>query len=191
MTDDWLLRLTQKLEPILRTSDPRPQISAYHDMPYAIFRYPPEDEFAVRKQVTLLRTRLEQSGKHVSRRVARGVHDAAPRTRRALTPRHSRRPRGGPSNDHRDGPRSPQRVRATRRAGGGADRSPMLIRSGTSSSSCGLERCFLSTVLVPSRTTQGQRARPSRPLLPGRARRRRRPALHGRFEPNTTTDQVF
>jgi hypothetical protein len=66
MTDDWLTRLTQKLEPLLRETDPRPQISAYHDMPYAIFRYPPEDEFAVRKQLTLLRTRLEQSGKRVT-----------------------------------------------------------------------------------------------------------------------------
>jgi hypothetical protein len=66
MTDDWQKRLTQNLEPLLRESDPRPQISAYHDMPYAIFRYPPEDEFAVRKQVTLLKTRLEQSGKRVT-----------------------------------------------------------------------------------------------------------------------------
>jgi hypothetical protein len=66
VTDDWLTRLTQKLEPILRESDPRPQISAYHDMPYAIFRYPPEDEFAVRKQLTLLRTRLDQAGKRVT-----------------------------------------------------------------------------------------------------------------------------
>src|SRR5436189_4824170 len=66
MTDDWLIRLTQKLEPLLMEADPRPQISAYHDMPYAIFRYPPEDEFAVRKQATLLRTRLEQSGKRVT-----------------------------------------------------------------------------------------------------------------------------
>jgi hypothetical protein len=66
MTDDWQTRLTRKLEPILREVDPRPQISAYHDMPYAIFRYPPEDEFAVRKQLALLRTRLEQSGKRVT-----------------------------------------------------------------------------------------------------------------------------
>jgi hypothetical protein len=64
--DDWKTRLTQKLEPILRQADPRPQISAYHDMPYAIFRYPPEDEFAVRKEVTLLRTRLEQLGRRVT-----------------------------------------------------------------------------------------------------------------------------
>jgi BREX protein BrxB len=66
MTDDWQTRLTQKLEPVLRESDPRPQISAYHDMPCAIFRYPPEDEYALRKQVTLLRTRLEQTGKRVT-----------------------------------------------------------------------------------------------------------------------------
>jgi hypothetical protein len=64
--DDWKMRLTQKLEPILRQADPRPQISAYHDMPYAIFRYAPEDEFAVRKEATLLRTRLEQLGKRVT-----------------------------------------------------------------------------------------------------------------------------
>ena len=34
-------RLTQDLEPILRLPDPRTKISAYHDMPYAIFRYDP------------------------------------------------------------------------------------------------------------------------------------------------------
>ena len=66
MTGDWKTRLTLKLEPILKEADPRPQISAYHDMPYAIFRYPPEDEFAVRREVTLLRTRLEQAGKRVT-----------------------------------------------------------------------------------------------------------------------------
>lgn len=67
MTDDWKTRLTQGLEPILRESDPRPRISAYHDMPYAIFRYPPEEEFAVRQEVALLRTRLEQAGKRITR----------------------------------------------------------------------------------------------------------------------------
>lgn len=63
---DWLERLTQRLEPVLRQPDPRQQISAYHDMPYAIFRYPPEEEFGVRRQVALLRTRLEQLGKRVT-----------------------------------------------------------------------------------------------------------------------------
>lgn len=66
MSSDWEQRLTDQLEPILMQPDPRPQMSAYHDMPYAIFRYSPEDEFAVRKGVTLLRTRLQQAGKRVT-----------------------------------------------------------------------------------------------------------------------------
>jgi len=63
---DWKRRLTSDLEPILRKQDPRAEISAYHNMPYAIFRYPPSDEFDVRQQVTMLRTRLEQAGKQVT-----------------------------------------------------------------------------------------------------------------------------
>ncbi|WP_373510124.1 BREX protein BrxB domain-containing protein [Thiocapsa sp.] len=63
---DWKERLTRQLEPVLMQPDPRQQLSAYHDMPYAIFRYPPEEEFGVRRQVALLRTRLEQSGKRVT-----------------------------------------------------------------------------------------------------------------------------
>ena len=63
---DWKERLTRGLEPVLAEADPRPKISAYHDMPFAIFRYPPEDEFAVRSEVSLLRTRLEQAGKRVT-----------------------------------------------------------------------------------------------------------------------------
>ncbi len=66
MSSDWEQRLTGQLEPILMRPDPRPQMSAYHDMPYAIFRYSPEDEFAVRKGVTLLRTRLQQAAKRVT-----------------------------------------------------------------------------------------------------------------------------
>ena len=57
---DWYPRLTGGLEPVLEKPDPRPAISAYHDMPYAIFRYAPEDELAVRKETALLKTRLEQ-----------------------------------------------------------------------------------------------------------------------------------
>jgi len=63
---DWKHRLTKSLEPVLRLQDPWPQISAYHDMPYAIFRYSPEDEFAVRREISLLKTRLEQIGKRVT-----------------------------------------------------------------------------------------------------------------------------
>jgi hypothetical protein len=62
----WKQRLKRDLEPILRKTDPRPQISAYHNMPYAIFRYPPDDEFAVRGEITMLSTRLEQAGKRVT-----------------------------------------------------------------------------------------------------------------------------
>ena len=63
---DWKQRLTRTLEPIFREPDPRPKISAYHNMPYAIFRYPPDDEFALRGEITMLRTRLEQAGKRVT-----------------------------------------------------------------------------------------------------------------------------
>ena len=62
----WKQRLTEQLEPVLRSPDPRPDISAYHDMPYAIFHYPPEVEFDVRQELALLRTRLEQAGKRVT-----------------------------------------------------------------------------------------------------------------------------
>jgi hypothetical protein len=64
---DWKDRLTQSLEPVLKQADPRPHISAYHDMPYAIFQYPPEAEFALRREVSLLTTRLAQAGKRVTR----------------------------------------------------------------------------------------------------------------------------
>lgn len=63
---DWKQRLTRDLEAILREDDPRPEISAYHNMPYAIFRYPPDAEFALRAEISLLRTRLEQVGKRVT-----------------------------------------------------------------------------------------------------------------------------
>lgn len=60
-------RLTSQLETLLKVDDPRPRISAYHNMPYALFRYDPDDEFELRLQVTMLQTRLEQSGKRVLR----------------------------------------------------------------------------------------------------------------------------
>jgi hypothetical protein len=63
---DLLERLT-KLEAILASADPRPAISSYHNMPYALFRYDPAEEFELRGQVSLLQTRLEQSGKRVVR----------------------------------------------------------------------------------------------------------------------------
>lgn len=62
----WKERLTANLEPILRQRDPRASLSAYHNLPYAIFHYPPEDELALRAELTKLRTRLEQAGKRVT-----------------------------------------------------------------------------------------------------------------------------
>jgi len=70
-------RLKQNLEPILELPDPRERISAYHDMPYALFRYDPEDEFVLRKQVTLLETRLSHKGKRIRRiSLADCLHEA-------------------------------------------------------------------------------------------------------------------
>jgi hypothetical protein len=64
---DWRERLTVRLEPLLSVPDPRrTEFCAYHDMPYAIFRYPPEAEFELRREVSLLRTRLVQRGKRVT-----------------------------------------------------------------------------------------------------------------------------
>ena len=62
----WKERLTQGLEPVLLLNDPRPKLSAYHDMPFAIFHYPPQVEFALRAELALLKTRLEQQGKRVT-----------------------------------------------------------------------------------------------------------------------------
>ena len=64
---DFQNRLRNDLEPILASDDPRQKISAYHDMPYALFRYDPEDEFELRSELTLLKTRLEQKSKRVIR----------------------------------------------------------------------------------------------------------------------------
>ncbi len=62
---DWKIRLREKLEPILLQNDPRPDLSAYREMPLCVFLYNPSDEFALRKELGLLRTRLEQKGKRI------------------------------------------------------------------------------------------------------------------------------
>lgn len=43
-------------------ADP-PRISVYHDLPFAIFRYDPEEEWVLRREARLLATRLEDGGK--------------------------------------------------------------------------------------------------------------------------------
>ena len=51
----------QLLESDLKVSPPR--ISVYHDLPFAIFRYEPEEEWSLRREARLLATRLEKTGK--------------------------------------------------------------------------------------------------------------------------------
>jgi hypothetical protein len=84
LLDPMTKRLTQDLEPLLALPDPRVKLSVYHDMPYAIFRYDPEEEFALRAQVGLLQTRLEQQGKRVSRISLAECLDVAMRSQRPL-----------------------------------------------------------------------------------------------------------
>jgi hypothetical protein len=42
-----------------------PRISVYHDLPFAILRYDPTEEWDLRREVRLLATRLETTGKTV------------------------------------------------------------------------------------------------------------------------------
>ena len=74
---DFEKRLRNDLEPLLASPDPREKISAYHDMPYALFRYDPEQEFSLRREITMLTTRLTQKGKRITRiSLAQCLHDA-------------------------------------------------------------------------------------------------------------------
>lgn len=77
-------RMKHALEPVLELEDPRERLSAYHDMPYALFRYDPEEEFDLRKQVTLLETRLTQKGKQIKRISLAECLDEAMRSQRPL-----------------------------------------------------------------------------------------------------------
>ena len=45
-------------------ADP-PRISVYHDLPFAILRYDPQDEWILRREVRFLSTRLKSAGKEV------------------------------------------------------------------------------------------------------------------------------
>lgn len=81
---DFVERLKNDLEPILSLPDPRQRLSTYHDMPYAIFRYDPEQEFEVRKEISLLDTRLTQRGKRIKRVSLAECLDEAMRSQRPL-----------------------------------------------------------------------------------------------------------
>jgi len=49
------------LESDLKANPPR--ISVYHNLPFAIFRYDPQEEWTVRREAWLLATRLTEAGK--------------------------------------------------------------------------------------------------------------------------------
>ena len=42
-----------------------PRINVYHDLPFAIMRYDPSDEWELRREIKLLATRLESVGRQV------------------------------------------------------------------------------------------------------------------------------
>lgn len=57
-----------------------PRISVYHDLPFAIFRYDPEEEWALRRGARLLATRLGEAGKstciiHMSELLWKAIED--------------------------------------------------------------------------------------------------------------------
>lgn len=81
---DFGARLRNNLEPVLAMTDPREKISAYHDMPYAIFHYDPEKELPLRREVSSLQTRLENKGKRITRSSLAECLDAALRSEATL-----------------------------------------------------------------------------------------------------------
>src|SRR5271170_6853874 len=42
-----------------------PRINVYHDLPFAIMRYNPNDEWEMRREIKLLATRLQAAGKEI------------------------------------------------------------------------------------------------------------------------------
>ncbi len=66
------------LENDLKATPPR--ISVYHDLPFAIFRYDPQEEWTLRREARLLATRLGEVGKetciiHMSELLWKAVQD--------------------------------------------------------------------------------------------------------------------
>ena len=55
----WKRRLTDRLEPILRSSNLAKEISTYQGVPFGLFAYPPSAERDVRREVRMLATRIE------------------------------------------------------------------------------------------------------------------------------------
>jgi len=61
-----MLSLRERIDLLENDLRAKPQrISVYHDMPFAILRYEPSDEWIMRKELSLLATRLSSIGKEV------------------------------------------------------------------------------------------------------------------------------
>lgn len=62
-----MLSLKERID-LLETdlkADP-PRISVYHDLPFAILRYDPQEEWILRREVRFLSTRLKTTGKEIA-----------------------------------------------------------------------------------------------------------------------------
>jgi len=57
--------LRRRIERLEGDLYPEVRINVYHDVPFAIFRYDPSEELELRKQVEMLKTRLENRGRQV------------------------------------------------------------------------------------------------------------------------------
>lgn len=55
----WKRRLTERLEPILKSPNLAKEISTYQGVPFGLFAYPPTAERDVRREVRMLATRIE------------------------------------------------------------------------------------------------------------------------------------
>jgi len=62
----FMLSLKERIELLENDLKAKPmRISVYHDMPFALLRYDPQDEWTLRKELSLLATRLSSIGKEV------------------------------------------------------------------------------------------------------------------------------
>jgi len=62
----WKKRLTERLEPLLKSKNIEKEISTYQGVPFGLFAYPPTAERELRREVQMLATRVEHES---SRRV--------------------------------------------------------------------------------------------------------------------------
>ena len=56
---NWKARLTERLEPLLKSQALAAEISTYQGVPFALFVYPPTAERELRREVTMLAKRVE------------------------------------------------------------------------------------------------------------------------------------